>query len=1254
MMRRVLTVGGLLIVLAVAFVAAAAYFIVFTQSGLRFLVAHLPQRYGTAQVRIEQVSGTLAGGVRARRVVIDQRHVYLRLDRVYTRVHFSALSWRTLVSPDTTIADAYVRIKPVAPLPVAHPKFLPWWLGIRVTHVHVGALALVLEDGRRLNGTDLDGAVQIAYRDVDVPHLTLRMGHARYSLAGSLHAARPLQLSVGGDFTSRDPRGLNWAGTVALRGDLANLTVSAHLHAPFTAALQGVLRHRNGRWVTASELGIRGLDLRDWHRTDRFGLISAQLALTGGVDGFTLGGTVDPAGLGAGAFHVELAGKYAGGLLSASRVAIRNLASGAALSASGTARFAGGRPDLHLQGHWQALRWPLAGSARVHSASGQFTLSGRLPYAISAQGLAQVGASAPVPMTLSASIASTGLTLEHSTLHVLGGEVEAGGTLAWLPLKRWSLRASGRGINPAAVRPELRGRIGFALTASGVGFGAEAPLSVRIERLSGEVRGQSASGSGQVIREHRTWSFEHVRLKLGRTRLDLDGRIDNQAKLRFALAGDLRLISAADRGRIEASGSIDGPLAAPQVRASLRGTDLHVGADSLASVAADVDFDPTSRRPSNVTVRLLDLRTRHRQVRSFEFTLTGRASHLTAHMQADAPGLHLAAQADGSFAGGVFNGEVTAFNLTGPQSLRLHLRHATSLSLSRERSVLSALCLDGTPGALCTGATWTSAGWSAYVSASALPLATLTAGMTPAVEYQGTIDAGVELSGRPGLPPVGTLHMTLTGGVLSRRLVSGKIEHTTIGSGLLTATARPGMIHAQASLTSGAIGTLGATLDIGRGVSHWRDMPLKGSVHVQTNRLNLVSLYMPGVDEVSGVLIADATIGGTVGDPRLAGVARVVDATADVYRTNLLMSHLALTAQLLNTGLTVEGSARVGKGLLQVQGRMGWRDAVPYGDLHLQGTDLRVVDLPEARVDASPNLDFRLASRRIDVTGTVLISHARFSPRNLTGAVHATSDQVIVGEESASAPRRYQVVTNITFDLGNDFDVDTMGLSGKLSGRITVSSGLGKGTTATGELYVQKGEYAAYARRLTIQSGRLFYHGGPLDNPGIEIRAERRYTDITAGVNVSGTLKQPQVSFFSNPSLSQSQIMSLILSGGGGSLQALQTSTTQSRQTTAAAELLAQGGAILAQQLGSRIGLPDVTLQTDLNNETSLVLGKYLSPRLYVSYGVGLTEQLSAVRLRYSIGEHWTIRIEAGQGKLAGQSKSGELGGADLVFTVTK
>lgn len=63
----------------------------------------------------------------------------------------------------------------------------------------------------------------------------------------------------------------------------------------------------------------------------------------------------------------------------------------------------------------------------------------------------------------------------------------------------------------------------------------------------------------------------------------------------------------------------------------------------------------------------------------------------------------------------------------------------------------------------------------------------------------------------------------------------------------------------------------------------------------------------------------------------------------------------------------------------------------------------------------------------------------------------------------------------------------------------------------------------------------------------------------------------------------------------------------------------------------------------NLANETSLVLGKYLSPRLYVSYGISLAESINALKLRYSLNDHWTIKSEVGEAR-----------GADLVYTIEK
>ena len=59
----------------------------------------------------------------------------------------------------------------------------------------------------------------------------------------------------------------------------------------------------------------------------------------------------------------------------------------------------------------------------------------------------------------------------------------------------------------------------------------------------------------------------------------------------------------------------------------------------------------------------------------------------------------------------------------------------------------------------------------------------------------------------------------------------------------------------------------------------------------------------------------------------------------------------------------------------------------------MDGENLRVVDVPEARIDASPDLDFRIAGREILVKGEVKIPLARIQPADLTNAVLPSADE---------------------------------------------------------------------------------------------------------------------------------------------------------------------------------------------------------------------------------------------------------------------
>jgi translocation and assembly module TamB len=308
------------------------------------------------------------------------------------------------------------------------------------------------------------------------------------------------------------------------------------------------------------------------------------------------------------------------------------------------------------------------------------------------------------------------------------------------------------------------------------------------------------------------------------------------------------------------------------------------------------------------------------------------------------------------------------------------------------------------------------------------------------------------------------------------------------------------------------------------------------------------------------------------------------------------------------------------------------------GTLSLKGRNLLLVNVPEARISASPDLRFDVDKRRIDVTGQVTIPFAKIAPADLAGAVRTSADEVVVASQMRPPKEQWAVAARVRLVLGDAASIDTFGLSGRLGGALDTRLDTDGSSRGTGELTISEGKYAAFGRRLDVERGKLIFSGGLLTDPGVDIRATKQFPDAVAGVNVRGTLRQPRMTFFSEPSMPQSQIVSLILAGGS-----IATAQNAVDATGARGDLLAQGGAILAQQLGQKVGLEDVSIEQNLANETAVVLGKYLSPRLYVSYGISLTESLNTVKMRYSLSDRWTIRTEAGRES-----------SADLVYTIEK
>ena len=112
-----------------------------------------------------------------------------------------------------------------------------------------------------------------------------------------------------------------------------------------------------------------------------------------------------------------------------------------------------------------------------------------------------------------------------------------------------------------------------------------------------------------------------------------------------------------------------------------------------------------------------------------------------------------------------------------------------------------------------------------------------------------------------------------------------------------------------------------------------------------------------------------------------------------------------MEARIVSNKLEFSSTAKAGAGTLASSGKIEWRDRLPYGEIRVDGENLRVVDVPEARIDASPDLDFRIAGREILVKGEVKIPLARIQPADLTNAVLPSADERLVGPTEASRRR---------------------------------------------------------------------------------------------------------------------------------------------------------------------------------------------------------------------------------------------------------
>ncbi|HSN87815.1 MAG TPA: translocation/assembly module TamB domain-containing protein, partial [Thermoanaerobaculia bacterium] len=561
-----------------------------------------------------------------------------------------------------------------------------------------------------------------------------------------------------------------------------------------------------------------------------------------------------------------------------------------------------------------------------------------------------------------------------------------------------------------------------------------------------------------------------------------------------------------------------------------------------------------------------------------------------------------------------------------------------ALAASTESVGLQGFCWQSGEARLCADGGWAESGsWNVDSTIANLSIDRFESFLPPDLEVTGDINGKIDARGNGAVlasadvdlrPGPGEIRFPGDEGrMMAFRYEQGRIQAQAGAGGQGVATANIVLVD---------VGNLTARVDIPRltGGAPLQSQPLSGRIQANLSNLAFLEGFVPDIDDPAGSLVGAYQLSGPFGDPRFVGQARLAGGKADVPRLGIELRDLQLSAVGNGSGvLAIDGSVRSGKGTLRIEGRAGLPGKSGTGTpirLTLSGRNFQAMDTEEIALVVSPNLDVVYEDNLLKVTGDVRVPSADIEmAKREQGPVAVSEDVVFVNAQEETPPEEDSAVfARIRVILGDDVNINVLGLKAKPTGSILIVEEPGKVTRGTGELELKEGTFKAYGQDLTIERGRVVFAGGPIDNPGLDVRAFRRASDGTvAGINAKGTLESPEVTLWSDPPMGQSEALAYLLLG-----RPLDQASPQEgdRLANAATSLGLRGGNLLAKKLAARFGLEEARIESDGSlDQASLVVGKYLSPRLYVTYGIGLFEPVNTFRIRYLLDDQWTLQAES-------------------------
>ena len=374
----------------------------------------------------------------------------------------------------------------------------------------------------------------------------------------------------------------------------------------------------------------------------------------------------------------------------------------------------------------------------------------------------------------------------------------------------------------------------------------------------------------------------------------------------------------------------------------------------------------------------------------------------------------------------------------------------------------------------------------------------------------------------------------------------------------------------------------------------------------------VIPLVTTSVKEATGPLKGAVHITGTIDQPEAYGTVSVRNGTMKLASVENQIT--GIDGDLIFSGQQGDFQSRInmGKGSAGLAAKVNWsghtltnyKAAVQLEDLEVRSEYVRGPlngELYIADRDGLPTL-----------IGTLNLEKIQFKiPLSLQSSESTKDMGVDVTVHAGKGVRLYDRT------LYNMF----------ISGDVHFGGSL-QNPTASGQFDVRNGTFKYLSHVFNITKGNAHFVGGSY-LPNLQLEAETNVSNYTIMLGVKGTVDHMDLSLSSNPTLSRKQIISMLTFGrGADSNSSTLTNEDVNAVATAGLQMFAFG--YVQDALQNTLGLdrinittgsidPDEPTNRDTASNYNIEIGKYVLPRVMLTYSQGINNKQNKYGIEYSV-----------------------------------